>query len=186
MANKRLPMDKNLEILRLRLEQGLSNREIGRALGISAGRVGQTVSRAKRLGWSWTQVQSMQGDEVERQLYGSRGPVAGRPLPDCEWIARELKRPGVTLALLHLEYLQQHPEGLRYTAFCNAYRRWKRRRRPTMRQAHKAGGLLAAAEQHPIFRPDVTTGAAINHHHQPLRGGRKDRDGLAIAEHQRP
>ena len=39
---------------------------------------------------------------------------------------------GVTLELLHLEYLEQHPDGLRYTAFCDTYREWlstARRRR---------------------------------------------------------
>ncbi len=45
----------------------------------------------------------------------------------------------MTLELLHLEYLEQHPEGLRYTAFCDAYRRWRATVAVTMRQVHKAG-----------------------------------------------
>jgi transposase len=45
----------------------------------------------------------------------------------------------VTLELLHLEYLEQHPTGLRYTAFCDDYRKWLAKTSVTMRQLHKAG-----------------------------------------------
>ncbi len=61
------------------------------------------------------------------------------PAPDCGWIHTERSKPGVTLALLHLEYLAQHPAGYRYTQFCERYRRWLARRGLTMRQVHRAG-----------------------------------------------
>jgi hypothetical protein len=54
-------------------------------------------------------------------------------------IHRELKRPGVTLQRLHLEYLQRHPDGYRYSQFCRHYQDWARRLAPTMRQVHRAG-----------------------------------------------
>ena len=53
-------------------------------------------------------------------------------------------------------------------------------------EPHKAHGIVAAADQYPVFRPDVTTGAAIDHHHQPLWRGRKYGDRLMVAEHQGP
>ena len=65
-----------------------------------------------------------------------------RPLPDPTWIHTELRRAGVTLELLHLEYLQQHPDGYRYSAFCRHYRAWLGRQRVSMRQVHKAGDKL--------------------------------------------
>ena len=34
------------------------------------------------------------------------------------WIHREYRRAGVTLELLHEEYLQAHPSGFSYTTFC--------------------------------------------------------------------
>lgn len=67
-------------------------------------------------------------------------PRVGLPAP--EHIYNELKRPGVTLELLHIEYLAEHPDGLRYTAFCNRYRKWKERQDPRMRQVHRAGEKL--------------------------------------------
>ena len=54
----------------------------------------------------------------------------------------ELRRRGVTLALLHLEYLTQHHDGLRYSAFCDRYREFARRCSPVMRQTHVAGDKL--------------------------------------------
>jgi hypothetical protein len=44
--------------------------------------------------------------------------------------------------LLHVEYLEQHPDGYRYTQFCEFYRRWVKRRGLSMRQIHRAGEKL--------------------------------------------
>jgi transposase len=41
-----------------------------------------------------------------------------------------------------MEYLQQYPDGYRYTAFCDHYRRWLGKQNVTMRQVHKAGEKL--------------------------------------------
>jgi hypothetical protein len=62
-----------------------------------------------------------------------------RPLPDTAWLHQELKRPGVTLQRLWLEYLDAHPEGYRYSQFCRHYGRWIRTLAPTMCQVHRAG-----------------------------------------------
>ena len=64
---------------------------------------------------------------------------AERPLPDPAQIHLELRRTGVTLELLHLEYLERSPDGYKYTKFCAVYREWCERRSPTMRQVHVAG-----------------------------------------------
>jgi hypothetical protein len=66
-------------------------------------------------------------------------------MPDCEYLHAERKKPGVTLELLHLEYLEKHPGGYRYTAFCERYREWLKRRGLTMRQEHLAGEKLFIA-----------------------------------------
>ena len=80
-------------------------------------------------------------DVLESRLYGSPSG-RGRPLPDYAQVHRELRRPSVTLQLLHLEYLEQHPDGYRYTQFCEFYRRWRKRQQRTMRQVHRAGEKL--------------------------------------------
>jgi transposase len=46
---------------------------------------------------------------------------------------------GVTLQLLHVEYLERQPDGYGYTQFCEHYREWLGQRGASMRQIHRAG-----------------------------------------------
>ena len=55
---------------------------------------------------------------------------------------RELHRPNVTLALLWEEYRAGAPDGFGYSWFCDLYRGWAGRLKPTMRQTHIAGEKL--------------------------------------------
>jgi transposase len=140
MAMERLPMRKVREILRIRWHLGRSVRETAQSTSKSVGVVQKTAWRAKVAGLTWADVEMLDDVSLERRLYGA--PVkqsAERPLPDPVFIHAELKRPGVTLELLHLEYLTASPTGYRYTAFCEVYRRWLKRRGLWMRQSHKAG-----------------------------------------------
>jgi transposase len=144
MATERLSMRHTREILRQKLTLGRSHRAIGQSLGLSHGVVGATVLRARAAGLTWPAVQALTDDVLEARLYGRR-EVAGqrdRPQPDCAYLHAERRKPGVTLELLHLEYLEQHPDGYRYTQFCEVYRRWLGRRGLSMRQVHHAGDKL--------------------------------------------
>ena len=76
---------------------------------------------------------------LEARLFPRPAPVRDRARPDCAYIHRELKRNGVTLQLLWEEYAQVHQSGYRYTQFCEIYRQWARRLRPSMRQVHRVG-----------------------------------------------
>jgi transposase len=87
-------------------------------------------------------VQTLDDAALEARLYPSVTLDAARAEPDCVWIHRERHRVGVTLELLHHEYLERHPGGLRYTAFCDRYRAWAARRGLVMRQVHVAGDKL--------------------------------------------
>src|SRR4030095_7478523 len=114
-----------------------------RSLGISAGAVASVLSRATAIGLTSEALEGLTDDALEQRLYGpSIAGHAPRPRPDPTWIHTELRRAGVTLELLHLEYLQQHPDGYRYSAFCRHYREWLGRQRLSMRQVHKAGDKL--------------------------------------------
>ena len=63
-------------------------------------------------------------------------------MPEWPQLHQELKKPGVTLALLWQEYRAQHPDGYAYSQFCERYRRWARALKPSMRQVHRAGEKL--------------------------------------------
>jgi len=141
MATARLSMRKLKEILRLKYDQGLTHRQIASALGVSGGAVGSVSVRAQALGMTdWAKLEPLDETALEVRFYG---PVKAKrqraPLPDPVFLHQELKRPGVTLELLHLEYLQHYPEGYRYTWFCNQYQRWLGSAPLSMRQVHRAG-----------------------------------------------
>jgi len=141
MATERLPMRNVREILRLRWERGLTVREAARSLGVSTGAVSKTEARARRLELSWAAVELLDDAALEERMYGLREAAFkhNRSLPDPLTIHLELKKKGVTLELLHLEYLEAHPDGYRYTAFCDVYRLWRKKQSLVMRQQHVAG-----------------------------------------------
>jgi transposase len=60
-------------------------------------------------------------------------------VPDWAQVDRELRRPGVTRALLWEEYRAAHPDSYGYAWFCDRYEAWKGRARPSMRQTHVGG-----------------------------------------------
>jgi transposase len=57
-------------------------------------------------------------------------------------VHRELKRKHVTLQILWDEYIERHPDGYRYSPFCELYRAWASRLSLTMRQSHAGGDKL--------------------------------------------
>ena len=164
MATERLSMRHTREILRQKWVLGRTHREVAQSLSISSGAVGATMLRARAAELDWPQAQTLADDDLEARLYG-RPEVAGtrgRPWPDCAWIHAERRKPGVTLELLHLEYLERHPAGYRYTQFCEIYRRWVHRRGLSMRQVHRAGDkcFVDYAGQKPRLI-DPATGAVV-------------------------
>lgn len=164
MATERLPMRQTREILRLKWTQQRSHRETARSVGVSAGTVGAVVGRAALKGLTWEAVTALTDTQLDEVLWGPKLPLtATRSQPDPVHIHTELRGQGVTLELLHLEYLGEHADGLRYSAFCAHYRRWLALRRCSMRQVHKAGEKLFVdyAGQHPHL-VDPQTGAWVD------------------------
>jgi len=138
-------MRKTREILRQKWTLGRSHREVAASLGVSVGVVAKAVTRAAATKLSWEQVAGLDEAALEARLYGrGAAPGAKRAEPEYAHIDLERRKPGVTLELLHLEYLDRHPEGYRYTQFCELYRRWLKRQKLTMRQVHRAGEKMFA------------------------------------------
>jgi transposase len=98
------------------------------------------LQRAKRAGLSWPLPEELDDAALEAKLFSEVfRAISPKAPPDCAWIHRELRRKGVTLQLLHLEYLEAHPGGYRYSQFCELYKRFREKLHPTMRQVHRAG-----------------------------------------------
>jgi transposase len=156
----RSAMRKIREILRLALGEGFSRRQVAAATRVPASTVGDHLARARRAGVSWPLPEDLDDGRLEARLFAreERPPAASRPTPDWSRVHRELRRKGVTLQLLHLEYRAAHPDGYGYTQFCRHYRAWAGRLDLVMRQEHRAGEKLFvdwAGQTLPIVDPET-------------------------------
>ena len=144
MPSERVPMRKIRDVLRLRLALGLSQRAVGCSLGLSQAAVSHYLGRARRAGVGWPLPDGLDDERLEALLFPppSQVPVEQRPVPDWAWVHRELRRPNVTLALLWEEHRAAAPDGFGYSWFCDLYREWAGRLKPTLRQVHPAGERL--------------------------------------------
>ncbi len=141
MPRERLPMRKIREVLRLRAA-GLSTRQIACSLNIGRTAVGDYIDRAVGAGLSWPLPEDLTEADLERRLFPAAVARARRVAPNWPALHCELKKKGVTLSLLWEEYRAAYPEGYGYSRFCDLYRAWKGKLKPTMRQTHLAGEKL--------------------------------------------
>ncbi len=133
-------MRKVREVLRLRYQEGLSARDIGRSVGLSHSTVDELLHRAKLAGIGWPVPEELDDAAAEARLYpGEPRGLAGRPEPDWGKVHHELRHKGVTLELLWLEARRAHPDGYSYSHFCARYRAWAKSIDPVMRQTYRAG-----------------------------------------------
>ena len=130
-------------VLRLVLRDNVSRRATSVSLSVPRSSVNDLVSRALAANVTWEVANELDDTELEARLFR---PVAGettRSHPDFSYVKRELAKKGVTLQLLWLEHLEQHPgDGYSYSQFCHLYRTWRRHLSVTMRHDHKAGEKL--------------------------------------------
>ena len=144
MPNQRLLMRQIREILHHKYALGLSERQIGRALGISKSAVGDAIRRARSCELTWPLPDALTDDALERRLFPAAEAAAPdrRPMPDWAYVSKELRRRDMTLGLLWEEYRLRAPDGYGYSRFCDHYRDWVGRQKPTMRQLHVAGDKM--------------------------------------------
>ena len=140
-AKRELSMRQLRHLLRL-YHDGVSAREIGRRLGVARSTIQDNLKRATAAGLAWPLADDITEEALETRLFGRAGVTQGqrrRTEPDWAALARELKRPGVTMSILWEEYREVHPEGYGYSRFCDLLRGFERRLTPVMRQHHVAG-----------------------------------------------
>ena len=145
MPAERLSMRKIREVLRLKYACGASDRVISRSLGIGRTAIAEYVRRAAVIGITWPIPEEIDDTALERRLFAPAGynPPRSKPLPDWGHVHAELRRRGVTLALLWEEYRGHHPDdGYGYSRFCDLYVEWRHGITATMRQTHAAGEKL--------------------------------------------
>ena len=141
MPQERLTVRKIKEILRLKWECQLSERVVSRSCRISRSTVGEYVRRAEAAGLKWPLPENISDDQLYELLFPKNKNQTPKdtPVPDWENVHLEMRKKGVTLRLLWMEYLEKYPQGYGYSQFCQLYRDWAGKIKPTMRLDHKAG-----------------------------------------------
>src|SRR2546421_3981538 len=111
-----MSMRKIKEVLRLRFELRLGQREIARACAISQGAVHNYLKRAAAAGIAWPLPEGWDEQRVEQALFGGQQVVKRLPeqvLPDFAALHAELQQhPHLTLQLAWEEYRQEHAGGI--------------------------------------------------------------------------
>jgi transposase len=148
------------EILRLKHEVGLAHRAIAAACGVGSGTVSLYLARAAAAGLGWPVPADLDDVALEARLFtrAYRSPGAMRSIPDAAQLHQELTGRGVTLQLLWQEYRAAQPQGYSYSQFCEHYRRWVRKLKPSMRQMHQAGEKVFvdfAGQKAHVVNPDT-------------------------------
>lgn len=138
-------MRKIKEVLRLH-SLGLAQRQIARSCAIGQSTVSEYLKSAEAAGLGWTEVTGWDESRLAAVLLAKPGVQAAQNRlaePDFAAIHAELQQhQHLTLQLVWEEYRQQHPDGYRYSRFCELYHRWRRKLDVVLRQVHRAGEKL--------------------------------------------
>ena len=137
-------MRKIKDVLRLKLDAGLSHEQIATSLRISKGVVAKYVGLAAAAGLDWTAVQTLDETALQQRLLSPSRRPRSHAQPDYGRMHQELRRKGMTLMLLWEEYQAEHADNQTYcySQFCDGHRRFARQLKRSMRQIHRAGEKL--------------------------------------------
>jgi len=144
MAAERVSMRKTKEILRLHFGMGLTKRQTARSCSMSHSTVCDYVRRARAAGIGWPLPEGLDEATLEAKLFPGKATtiLSEKPLPLWADMHTELRKKGVTLQLLWIEYKQQYPEGYQYSRFCELYQKWEGTLDLSLRQEYRAGEKL--------------------------------------------
>ena len=136
-------MRKIREILRLKYEANLTERQIARGASCSRSAVRSCLLQAEGVGISWPIPVDLDEDSLEALLYPQRPGSARFPLPDFDAIRNSLlAHKGMTRLLAWEEYRRVEPSGMQYSAFCDRFREWLKIQDLVLRLPHEPGSAL--------------------------------------------
>jgi transposase len=105
------------EVLRLKFQLGLSASQAVNSAGIARATVQNYLRRIAATGVDHERLLALDDQALEQRLFPPRERRnPNRPLPDWPAIEQELRRRGVTLRLLWLEYLNGQAGCYQYSA----------------------------------------------------------------------
>ena len=137
---ERLSMRKIREVLRLKFELNLSERQIAKSTQTSRSTVGEYLRRFAISSLSWPLPPALSDTDIAARVFQAKAalPDALRPAPAGRKSIRKCAAKASPF-LLWQEYKANQPEGFLYNGFCEHYREWLGRLDAVMRQEHLAG-----------------------------------------------
>jgi transposase len=134
------------ELLRLQ-SLGFNNSQIAASAQVARQTVITALQRAAVQGLNWQTAESLSDRELAKLLFPpANGSTGSYKMPDCEWIHREMSKPGVTLQLLWFEYSDKCREmgelPYQLTQFKKHYREYVHKNKATMHIIRKPGELM--------------------------------------------
>ena len=135
-------MRKIKQVLRLAGE-GISQRKIAEILGISRDVIADYLRRARAAGIQWPAAEAFEDPALEERLFPPASKKEGKrklepAYPDVYW---RMKRKGATLAVIHEDFLEQHPDGIGYSLFCQRFEQFRKKLRYYLQRIYKAGEI---------------------------------------------
>jgi transposase len=157
-------MQKIRDIIRLRLTTEMSERQIGRALKVSRTVVAKTMAQFRSSGLEAEAIANMSDSALEQAMWRKDRVIDTARYRKLEerfpTMVLELKKRGMTLEWLWKEYVEEHPDGYRYSQFCLYFQRWSAAGELWMHQEHKVGECMYADwAGEPLVVVNATTGA---------------------------
>lgn len=138
-------MTKYRDILRLS-SMGLSQRSIASSCHCSRNTVSDVLFRANQKGLIWPLPEEVGDVDLQQMLFPEKAQSTPRKIPDCEYVHKEMAKSGVTLSLLWSEYCEicrlSNEIPLKYTQYCNYYRKFASTTKATMHITRKPGEQL--------------------------------------------
>ncbi|MBF0647954.1 IS21 family transposase [Dysgonomonas sp. GY75] len=145
MAGKPTRMSKIKQLLRLH-QQGVSNRGIGRELGLYKATVNSYIDKLKLHGYDIDQLLELEDPVLETKFIAGTAAYTQDKFTvfreQIPYFEKELGRAHVTRKLLWDEYKLNHPDGYSYPQFCYHLKQLKVARHPVAILDHHAAEKL--------------------------------------------
>jgi len=145
MANNPIDMSKVRKVLTMYF-QGKSKSFISKYLNLSRNTVKKYINLNQLLGLEQDYILQKSDLELEAIFIKDNEIKINKKLQEAysffPYMEKELKRNGVTRALMWEEYHKKHPDGYGLSQFKVYYNRWSKKVNPVMRMDHKAGDKM--------------------------------------------
>lgn len=138
-------MKKIKEVIKLKQNTDLSDRQIAKALSISRPLIQKYWKAFQDSGLNYEQIATITDSDFLKALEKPQEKSDNKYetlLSNFPAYFRDLKNKGVTLQLLWEEYRREYPDGYKYSQFCYHYQIWRNASEITMHIEHKAGDKM--------------------------------------------